>query len=109
MASIKAIKNHIIFQFEDEIVRKTDTGRDRLQFAESTNWGFEVSSYDEGTKVPRWGTVKSVGHEVKSDIAVGSRILIEALAWTEALVFNGEPIWRTDESKVLAVDEGYKP
>lgn len=107
MASIRAIKNHIIFQFEDEIVRRTDTGRDRAQFNEKTDWGFEISNYDEGTKTPRWGIVKSVGHEVKSNIAVGSRILIEALAWTESLVFNGEPIWRTDETKVLAMDEDY--
>lgn len=105
MLKIKPIKNNIIFQFEDKIVRKTDTGRDRSQFEESTEWGFTISSYDEGTKTPRWGRVLAVGHEVKEDIKVGSRILIEALAWTESLMFNGIPIWRTNETKILAIDE----
>lgn len=101
---LRAIKNHIIFHFEDEIVRKSDTGRDRTQFAESTEWGFEISNYDEGTKKPRWVTVLSIGPAVSEEIEVGSRILVEALAWTEAIKFEGVSYWRTDESKVMAVD-----
>ncbi len=100
---VKAIQNHIIFKFNDEIVRKSDTGRDRTQFAESTNWGFEISNYDEGTKKPRWVTVVSVGPRVIEDIEVGSQVLVEALKWTEAIKVDGEPHWRTDEDNVLAI------
>jgi len=103
---VKAIKNHIIFKFNDEIVRKTDTGRERTQFVDSTEWGFEISNYDEGTKTPRWVTVISVGPEVVDTIKVGSKILVEALQWTESIEVDGEPHWRTDEDKIILVDEG---
>jgi len=105
---LRAIKNHIIFQFEDSIVHKSDQGKNRSQFSEKTDWGFEISNFDEGTKKPRWGIVTSVGSEVEEDIHVGSRILIDALQWTEAVKFEGESYWRTDESKVLALDENFQ-
>jgi len=105
MATLRPIRNHIIFQFEDQVVRKTDTGRDRSQFADTTDWGFEISSYDEGTKKNRWCRVISVGNEVKEKIVKGSRILVEALAWTEAVKFEGDLYWRTDETKILLLDE----
>ena len=108
MAHIKAIRNHVIFQFEDEIVRKSDHGKSRSQFAEKTDWGFEISSYDEGTKTPRWGIVVSVGNEVVPDVQVGSRILIEPLQWTEAIELEGDKYWRTDDQKIMAVDEDYQ-
>jgi len=109
VASIKPIRDHIIFKFEDDIVKKTDMGRTRQQFSETTDWGFEISSYDEGTKQPRWGIVVAIGHKVKENIPLGARILIDALKWTEAAEFNGESIWRTDESCILAIDEDYQP
>lgn len=109
MPSIKAIKNHIIFQFEDEIVRKSDAGQTRSQFSETTDWGFEISSYDEGTKMPRWGSVTACGPAVTEDIKIGSRILIEPLQWTEAIEFEGASYWRTNESKVIALDEDQQP
>jgi len=102
---VKAIKNHIIFKFDDEIVRKTDTGRERTQFAEKSDWGFEISNYDEGTKTPRWVTVISVGPEVADTITVGSHVLVEPLQWTESIEVDGEPHWRTDEDKILLVKQ----
>jgi len=108
MASIKAIRNHIIFQFENEIVKKTNQGKRRSQFSEKTDWGFEMSNYDEGTKSPRWGIVISVGHEVISDIQVGSRILIEPLQWTDAIEIEGVEYWRTDDQKIMAIDEDFQ-
>lgn len=107
MSALRAIRNHIIFQFEDSIVRKSDFGQSRSQFEEKTDWGFEMSSYDESAKGPRWGIVVSIGHEVKADIEVGSRVLIEALQWTEALEVDGISYWGTDDSKLMAVDEDY--
>lgn len=105
MSTLRAIKNRIIFQFEDGIVRKTDTGRNRSQFAEKTDWGFEISNYDEGTKSPRWGIAVSVGPDVVENIKKGSRMLIEPLQWTEALKLEGVSFWSTDESKIMALDE----
>ena len=109
MAPIRAIRDHIIFQFEDAIVKKSDHGNSRSQFSETTDWGFEVSNYDEGAKSPRWGIVVSVGKEVAADIQVGSRILVEALQWTEAIELEGNSYWRTDEMKVMALDEDHQP
>ena len=109
MAPIRAIRNHIIFQFEDAIVKKSDHGNSRSQFSETTDWGFEVSNYDEGAKSPRCGIVVSIGGEVTPDIQVGSRILVEALQWTEAIEIEGESFWRTDDSHVMALDEDHQP
>lgn len=109
MPTLRAIKNRIIFQFEDAIVRKNDMGTSRKQFSETTEWGFEISNYDEGTKSPRWGIAVSVGPEVKEDIKEGSRMLIEPLQWTEAMEHEGASYWGTDESKILALDESFQP
>lgn len=104
---LKTIKNHIIFQFEDEIIKKSDQGYTRTQFSEKTDWGFEMSNYDDGAKSPRWGFVAAVGHECMSDIHVGSKILVEALQWSEAFELGEERFWRTDDTKVMAIDESY--
>jgi len=108
MTNVKAIRNHVIFQFEDSVVKKTEFGKQRKQFGNKTDWGFEMSSFDDATKSPRWGIVISVGHEVAENIRVGSKILIDALKWTEAIEYKGESYWRTDESHVLAIDEAYQ-
>jgi hypothetical protein len=105
---LKAICNHIIFQFEDNIVTKHDHGKTRSQFSEETDWGFEISSYDEGTKTPRWGIVTSIGPAVEEDISIGSRILIEPLQWTEAVELEDGNYWRTDETKIIAIDESFQ-
>jgi len=108
MTSLIPIKNSIIFQFEDKTVRKTDMGRTRNQFAETTEWGFEISSYDESTKTPRWGRVKFIGNEVFEDIKIDSRVLIEALQWTEGFFFENERYWKTNDTKVLIIDEDFQ-
>lgn len=108
MVSIKAIRNHVIFQFEDAIVRKSDHGKQRKQFEEKTDWGFQLSNYDDGAKTPKWGIVIAVGREVIPDIQVGSRILIEPLQWTEAIELEGESYWRTDDQKIMAIDEDFQ-
>ena len=104
MSSLKAIRNHIIFQFEREVVRKSDNGTARVQFKDSTDWGFEHSSYDESSKEPQWGIALSVGNEV-SEVKEGDRILIEALQWTHGIELGDEMVWRTDEQQVIAVDD----
>ncbi len=109
MATLKAIRNHIVFQFEDQVVRRSNMGKNLSQFAATTDWGFEISSYDEGTKMPRWIKVISVGKDVAEDIKKGSRVLVEPLSWTEAATFEGNPYWRTDETKILLLDEDFQP
>ncbi len=108
MPSLRAIRNHVIFQFEDDVVRKSDTGRDRSQFSETTDWGFEISNYDEGAKHPRWGIVTAIGPDVIEEVKVGGRVLIEALRWTDPVTFNSEKYWRTNDSEIMGIDEDYQ-
>lgn len=107
MSSLKAIRNAIIFQFEREVVRKSDNGTDRTQFRDKTDWGFQLDSYDESTKVPQWGIVLSVGSDVQN-VEVGDRILIEALQWTHGVETDEGTVWKTDEDQVMVVDDSYR-
>jgi co-chaperonin GroES (HSP10) len=93
---LRAIKNHIIFQFIDEVDSKG-------QFVETTKWGFVIpGQFDNSAKSPRWGIVKEVGPEVKH-VKVGQQVLINALKWTAGFKLDGVRNWRTDESQVAAV------
>lgn len=106
MAKISPIRNHILFQFEDEYIRSGQAGG--AHFKDKTDWGFELGtmdSYDRSSKAPRWGRIIAVGHEVCDEIQPGMRVLIEALMWTNAVEFEGDVYWRTDSDQVLAIDE----
>jgi hypothetical protein len=100
MPQMKAIKNHIIFQFLDGFSK-----RDVKQFAESTDWGFEVVRHEDSVQKARWGIVVSKGKDVPDDIKVGMEIYIDALRWTEAFTFEDQQYWRTDATEVLLVNE----
>lgn len=106
--SVKAIRNYIIFQFERDRVRSNSGGRERVQFEEKTDWGFDLGSaeqsFDKASKEPQWGIITAIGPEVR-DLEVGNRVLIEPLKWTVGVDDDGETYWRTDESCVLVVDE----
>lgn len=105
MATLKAIHEHIIFQFIGvEIVRKSNM-QNRTQFQETTDWGFQISSFDESLNIPRWAEVLAVGPEVSDEIKPGMVVLIDALKWTPGLEVDGETYWRTDEEHILAIDE----
>ncbi len=100
------IGNKFTFTFIDSVVVKTDTGRRRTQFEEITNSGFVISSYDEGAKYPRWVIVKDVGDQVDpADFKQGSKVLVDALKWSDALEFDGMDIWYSDVTQVLAVED----
>lgn len=105
---MKAIRNHIIFAFERDIVRSSSGGRDRLQFEEKTDWGFDLGNaeqgFDESSKAAQWGIVKNIGHQVR-DVKVGDRVLVEPLKWTTGVDFDGITYWRTDEDCILLVDD----
>ncbi|TFG96794.1 hypothetical protein E4H12_10250 [Candidatus Thorarchaeota archaeon] len=94
--SFKAIKNHIVFQFIDEIDSKG-------QFVETTKWGFTIPGhFDNSAKSPRWCTVTHAGPECKT-VKVGQQVLVNALKWTPGFRHLGERFWRTDDTQVAAV------
>jgi len=93
---LRAIKNHVIFRFVDEVDSKG-------QFVQTTKWGFVIPGhYDNSAKSPRWGVVEKVGPECKH-IKVGQQALISALKWSKGFKFNGENLWRTDEEQIVAI------
>jgi len=108
MANLRAIQNHVIFQFEDETTRKDNFGKSLGQFCETTDWGFEVSIYDESAKKPRWATVISAGPKAYG-VTENMRVLVESLKWTSSVKFQGELYWRTDMENILAVENIKQP
>jgi len=101
---LKPLGNKFTFKFVDKVVIKTDTERRRTQFEETNDFGFTISSYDEGAKMPRWVIVQEVGPTVK-EFKVGDKVLLEALMWSEAVEFDNDNFWYSDETKVLAIEE----
>jgi len=99
-----ALRDHIVFQFEQDGLRVNSGGNVSDAFQEKTNWGFEFFDYNESTNHPRWGTVVVVGPEVKEHIVPGMRVLIDALRWTNHVVYKNQKYWRTDETNLLAYD-----
>ena len=96
--------NKFTFTFVDKVVIRTDMDRRRAQFEETTESGFTISSYDEGTKTPRWVIVRDIGPDV-TDFKSGDKVLVDALKWSDALEFEDENIWYSDVEQVLAVEE----
>ena len=96
MSKLKAIQNHIVFQFVDNVKQG--------MFEQVTDWGFvQTTFYDDSAKQCRWGTIVSVGPKcTHEELQPGTQILIEALKWTEGVEFEGQKYWRTDETHVLA-------
>ncbi len=93
---IKAIKNHIIFQFVDAI----DSNGQFIRTSESGIW--LGSHYDDSAKDHRWGKVISAGPNCSDEIKIpGCEVLIENLRWTESSVVEGQSYWKTDETQLL--------
>ena len=101
MVALRALRNGIIFQFEEV------TTSNRGQFQETTKSGIYLApSFDESAKKARWGIVFFVGNEIiDKSIVPGARIFIEALKWTKRFKVDDENFWKTDEDNVLAVDD----
>ena len=103
MATLRALRNGIIFQFEEKVTKSKHSTFE----GEETDWGFKLNNnFDESSKHPRWGIIVVVGNEVvDKGLEPGARILIEALKWTNGVEVEGETYWKTDEDHVLATDE----
>lgn len=108
MARLRAIRNHIIFRFDEETVA---WGGKRMFAEQQTDWGFKfLPNFDESAKKARYGIVDYIGPEVENpQIQPGVRILIEAQMWSDGFVFEGTEYWRTDEEKVLGIDQSTVP
>lgn len=103
MVQLRALRNGIVFQFEEAI-----TGRGKKAgFNETTATGIYVgNSFDSTAKQARWGIVTSVGDEVIDEgIVPGSRVFIEALKWTNGFEIDGDKFWKTDEECIMLVDD----
>lgn len=96
--NIKAIHNHILFQFLDRVNYQG-------QFEEQQSLGgiLILSDHDKSAKSPRWAKIISLGPDC-SDVfrKEGCEILIENLRWTPGVKYQGENLWRTDEDQILA-------
>lgn len=101
--SIKPINKNVVFKFVDSTI-KMDGKR---QFEAATASGIVIRSQDESVKENRWGIVTAIGPDVKSELKVGDKILIEALKWTPSFKIsnNDEPVWITSEDCILLVLE----
>lgn len=97
MTVIVPIKNHVIFQFVEDV---TST-----RFMNSSKAGLIISSQDGNqSAIPRWGKVTHVGPDVNG-ISVGDHVLIEAGKWTTGFYVDGVRYWKTDDEVVLALGD----
>jgi len=105
LKDVKVLNKFILFQFE-ELRDKNN----KNSFHETRESGIILkSNFDASTKKPRWVRVIAVGDEVTSDIKVGSRILVQALKWTQESKYKDVAFARTEETYVLAIDDSVVP
>ncbi len=96
---LRPLGNNVMFKFLDETVGKVGAFIETYQ-----KLGIIIPATKSTQKVARWGQVVALGPEAEaSGLKVGDYILIEALMWMEGVKFDGGKIWKTDDSKVLAV------
>ena len=98
---LKPIRNHIVFQFENEKTKHMNVN----QFLETTDWGFNFVRSNEGVESPRWARVIAVGDECDAEIQPGSRICIDSLKWTLEFNVGSDVYWRTDSDQVLLIEQ----
>jgi hypothetical protein len=95
---IRAIYNQILFQFIDRVNNKG-----QFEEAKSNGGIIIIGGFDDSAKQARWARVVSLGPDC-SDVlrAPGVEILIENLKWTEGVSLEGQKLWKTDETQLLA-------
>jgi co-chaperonin GroES (HSP10) len=94
---LRPLKTTVLFSFLDE------TAGSKGQFTERTKGTIIIPALRSAQdKTPRWARVTAVGPDVDG-VVEGDFILIEPLQWTRHEVFEGEKVWKTDDSKILAV------
>jgi co-chaperonin GroES (HSP10) len=93
--TLKPLRNNVMFRFLDS------TSGEKGAFTESTISGIILPTTKSTQKAHRWAQVVAAGP--LAAVEPGDYILIESLMWMEAVKFEGEKMWKTDDSKVLAV------
>jgi len=96
--NIRAIHNHILFQFLDRVTLKGEFEEERTAF------GIIIpNSYDLSAKTSRWAKIISLGPKCSDFLRKeGCEILIENLKWTKGVPLEGQMLWKTDEDQLLA-------
>lgn len=93
--TLRPLNNNVMFKFLDS------TGGQKGRFHGTTLSGIIIPPTVNNQKIARWGVVVAKGP--KAEVEVGDYILIEALMWMEGVKFEDELIWKTDDTKILAV------
>lgn len=100
--NIKPIKKSFVFQFNDAVTSKGE-------FDNGTTAGGIIlqSSFDDSAKQARWVTIVAAGDECDATVfKPGAQVLLPALRWTEASKLEGQKIWKSDETQVVAYKDG---
>lgn len=96
--TLKPLKNIVMFTFLDE------TGGAKGAFSAAlAESGIILPASVSLQKTHRWGRVVAAGPE--AEVVEGDLILVEALMWMEGVKFDGRKVWKTDDSKILAVTD----
>lgn len=96
MATLKPLKNNVMFEFLDS----SGGGKGRFT-PRATASGIIMLATTGEQKKNRWGMVIAAGPD--ADVAPGEYILIESLMWMEGTEVDGVKMWKTDDTKILAV------
>jgi co-chaperonin GroES (HSP10) len=97
LSDLRPLRDTLLFQFLDE------TGGSKGAFSERTSTGLALVRSVSRQTDHRWARVVAVGPDAAGDVAVGDLIYIESLMWTRGTTFDGDKVWKTDISKVLAI------
>jgi len=94
---LNPLNNDILFVFNDEI--------EQGKFVDKYGSIYLGRNQEATIKQPRWGKVIAVGPTADKEIKPGMNIMIEALAWTKGLEYDGFKIWRTIDTKILGIED----
>lgn len=72
--------------------------------ADKNGQGQGHEAFDRSVKMGRWGRVLAIGNECE-DVKVGDYICVEPQMWTNSFDYDGVPIRKTDEDKVMLISE----
>ena len=95
--NITAIKKGFVFQFADAVNAKGE-------FEKGVSDGGIIlkATFDDSAKQTRWVNIVASGSTC-TDVVPGVQALLPALRWTESSNFNGQKIWKSDETQAAAV------
>lgn len=91
------ITKNIIFKFVDKVNAKGE-----FEKGQTESGILLQSSFDDSAKSPRWVDVVAVGPDCTL-VQPGFQALLPNLRWTPNFKVDGEMMWRTDETEVVAV------